>query len=73
MKSDVKLFCLVGLPASGKSTYAKKLSEQYNAKIHSSDALREELFGDVDAISKDKNDILFEELHKRIKKDLRVP
>ena len=71
MKSDVKLFCLVGLPASGKSTYAKELSEQYNAKIHSSDALREELFGDVNAVSKENNDILFTELYKRVKKDLR--
>ena len=39
------LFCLCGLPASGKSTYAKELSKKENATIYSSDAIREELYG----------------------------
>lgn len=55
---------LVGLPASGKSTYAKNQS----AVIHSSDALREELFADVNC--QERNEYLFIELHKRIKCDL---
>ena len=46
-----------GLPASGKSTKAQKLAEQYNATIFSSDALREELFGDID--HQDNNQELF--------------
>lgn len=59
---------MVGLPASGKSTIAKELSTYENAVIHASDELRKELFGDENA--NDKNDILFAELHKRIKNDL---
>ena len=37
---------LVGLPASGKSTYAEKLKEK-EYHIHSSDSIREELTGDA--------------------------
>ena len=58
---------LVGLPASGKSTYAEKLKEQ-GYHIHSSDAIREELTGDVNA--QDKNTDVFAVLHKRVKDDL---
>ena len=28
-----KLYIMIGLPGSGKSTYAKKLSKEINAKI----------------------------------------
>ena len=65
-----KLICLVGLPASGKSTIAKELSVKENAIIHSSDNLREELFGNVNECS--KNNELFQELHRRIKQDLKA-
>ena len=63
------LFMMVGLPASGKSTFAKTITYG-NSKpvIHSSDKLREELYGDA-AIQGDNNQ-LFAELHKRIKRDL---
>lgn len=37
-----KFIMLVGLPGSGKSTYAKKLEEE-GYRIHSSDAIRKEL------------------------------
>lgn len=63
-----KFFMICGLPGSGKSTYAKEISSTYNAIVHSSDALRGELFGDENA--NDKNSDLFQELHKRIKTDL---
>jgi len=63
-----KLICLVGLPASGKSYYAKQLSEQYNAKIYSSDNFREELFGDINECN--RNEELFKELYKRVKYSL---
>ena len=59
---------LVGLPASGKSTYVEKLREK-GYHIHSSDKIREELTGDVN--SQDKNVDVFQELHKRVKTDLR--
>ena len=58
---------LVGLPASGKSTYAERLKEK-GYHIHSSDKIREELTGDVN--SQDKNIDVFAELHKRVKNDL---
>lgn len=57
---------LVGLPGSGKSTYAGKFL--YGYSIHSSDAIREELSGDVN--NQDINKQVFELLHKRIKEDL---
>jgi predicted kinase len=60
---------LVGLPASGKSTKAKELSIKYNAIIHSSDALRKELYGDEN--SQDNNNDIFQIIHKRIKEDLK--
>lgn len=59
---------LVGLPASGKSTYAEKLRKD-GYHIHSSDKIREELTSPVN--SQDKNVDVFQELHKRVKTDLR--
>ena len=41
-----KFIMLVGLPASGKSTLAKKLAERDGTTILSSDAIRAELYGD---------------------------
>ena len=62
-----KLVMLVGLPGSGKSTYAGKLKKE-GVIIHSSDRVREEL-GDVNDQS--KNEEVFRILHKRIKDDLK--
>jgi predicted kinase len=56
---------MVGLPASGKSTYANELAQQYNAEIFSSDKLREEMFGDIN--DQEHNAEVFQEMHKRIK------
>jgi len=64
-----KLIMMVGLPASGKSFVAEQLALKENAVIHSSDSLRQELFGDVNI--QDKNGELFIELHNRIKRDLK--
>lgn len=58
---------LVGLPASGKTTYAQKLNKQ-GFRIHSSDAIREELTGDINL--QDRNTDMFNELRKRVKGDL---
>ena len=57
-----KLIVMVGVPGSGKSTYAKNHFEN-NAEILSSDALRKELFGDEN--NQKNNDILFSELYSR--------
>ena len=63
----VEFIMLVGLPGCGKSSYAKKLKDE-GYIIHSSDAIREELFGDVN--SQKDNTKVFDVLHKRIKDDL---
>ena len=62
------MFCHVWLPASGKSWQTKKLAEEYDAEIFSSDSLREEMFGDVN--HQTDNDTLFKELHKHIRECL---
>jgi predicted kinase len=59
------VYMLVGLPGSGKSTWAKEHAENLKAEIFSSDKLREELYGD-EKIQGD-NGKLFELLHKRMK------
>lgn len=67
MKTINKFYMLVGIPGSGKSTLAQKYKND-NTIIHSSDALREELYGSED--NQDHNTELFNELHNRIKTDL---
>lgn len=64
---------LVGLPGSGKSTYANEVlvydsSGYHHPVVHSSDAIREELYGNIN--DQEHNDKVFQTLHKRIKMDL---
>ena len=59
---------LIGLPASGKSTFANTLVDD-NTIIHSSDKLRKELYGNENI--QEHNSDLFVELHRRIKDDLK--
>jgi len=68
------LIMLIGIPASGKSYIANRFAEEYADRpngvvIHSSDELRKELFDDVN--EQCQNDTLFQELHKRVKTDLK--
>ena len=64
-----KLIVLVGIPGSGKSTYAKKLMEQDPTLVYlSSDQIRKELYGS-EAIVGDKNKV-FRVLHARTKQYL---
>lgn len=60
---------MVGLPGSGKSTYAKELSNDLDAIICSSDTIRKELCGDINL--QDKNEEVFKILHNRTKENLR--
>lgn len=62
-----KLYMMIGLPASGKSTIAKELSKSEDAIIVSSDEIRKE-FGDINDQS--QNEKVFEEVEKRIKEGL---
>lgn len=64
-----KFIMMCGLSGSGKSTIAKELAKQHDATVFSSDALREELFHDVN--NQERNQELFVELHKRIKECLK--
>ena len=58
-----KMIVLVGLPGSGKTTWAKQYVEKNLNTVHlSSDELRIELFGFEDQT---KNHLLFRELNKR--------
>ena len=79
--SKPTLCMLEGIPASGKSTLARHIDineyamcvvdkevQNENIVIHSSDDLRQELFGDVN--EQTKNNELFRELHRRIRRDL---
>lgn len=65
-----KLYMLVGISGSGKSTWAQNMAVYSEGEVvaYSSDDLREELFGDVN--EQGRNAELFEELHKRIIKAL---
>jgi predicted kinase len=71
-----KLIVLCGLPGSGKSSYADELMNINNTfsdeemVIHSSDAIRAELFGD--AGSQEDNGRVFELMHKRTREDLKA-
>lgn len=60
---------ICGLPGSGKSTISQKIAKETNATIFSSDALREEIFGDVN--EQNRNSELFNEMHRRIKECLK--
>lgn len=71
-----KLIILCGLPGSGKSSYAENYKAVDDAickdftVIHSSDAIREELFGD--AGSQEDNGRVFELMRKRTREDLKA-
>ena len=60
-----KFVLMCGLPCAGKSYKAQELSTNHDAEIFSSDALREEMFNDVNHQA--DNNKLFIELHRRIK------
>jgi len=62
-----KLILMVGLPSSGKSTYAKTLVND-NTILLSSDALRKELLGDEKC--QENNELVFRTLYNRAKKYL---
>lgn len=58
-----KFIMMIGVPGSGKSTWAARVAELENAFVVSSDEIRKELFGNVWELR--KNGILFGEMFKR--------
>lgn len=65
MKEITVVKVLIGIPGSGKSTYAKS---RHKYITHSSDELRKEMFGTYEEFT--RNGELFEQLHKNILTDL---
>ena len=61
---------MIGLPGSGKSTIAQAYSEGYGYEVVSSDAIREELYGDA-AIQGDPQKV-FKVFHQRIEEVLKA-
>ncbi|KOS61155.1 AAA family ATPase [Lysinibacillus agricola] len=59
----MKVIFTVGLPGSGKSTFVKELAKRENALILSSDAIRQELFGDA---TRQQSRIVFRVLYERL-------
>jgi len=65
MTNSIQCSLLVGIPASGKSTYAKQLATIKGAVIVSTDTIREKLFGD-ESVQGSWSEIE-KELHRLIK------
>lgn len=61
-------YMMVGFPGSGKSWYAG--NKLLNAVVHSSDAIREEILGDV--TDQSNQQLVFQTLHDRVLSDLRA-
>ncbi len=71
MDNKPVLVILVGLPRSGKSSYAKQYQAEHpNTVIHSSDAIRTEIYGSRSDNS--DNVHVFDVLHGRIFRDLKA-
>lgn len=65
MKKDIKtLILMVGPPASGKSTFAEEISDEYLIPLVSSDSVREELYGDESI--QDNPEKVFEQVYKEV-------
>ena len=67
MNTKPEFIMTVGLPASGKTAWAEQLKDK-GFHVHSSDKIRAELLGDENAQT--DNQLVFNELHKRVKEDL---
>lgn len=63
------LYYLVGLPGSGKTTWAKNVKNDVNATHLSSDDLRIELYGEID--NQERNGDLFQIMSKRARELLK--
>jgi len=73
MKSNIKipkLYIMVGLSASGKSTIAKRIAEAEDCIIVSSDVIRGEIC-EGGVADQSKNEEVFKIFHKRIRENLR--
>jgi predicted kinase len=73
MQNPIKCFLLVGIPASGKTTYAKQLATVTGSIVLSTDEIRKKLYGSENIQGNWKE--IESELHKSIKRyiALKIP
>lgn len=64
------VYMMIGPAGCGKSTVAEKIAAEHDAELYSSDAIREELFGD-ESIQGDVN-LVFKTLYDRAYQDLKI-
>lgn len=64
-EDELTLYVMCGLPASGKSTWAEKISQLTGAEIVSSDQIRKELYGSEEIQGNPKE--VFREFGRRIR------
>lgn len=64
-KKQSEIYYLIGIPASGKSTYAEKLSKKKDLPILSSDELRKELTGNAADVETIPHLLIFKVLRER--------
>lgn len=64
-----KMILMCGLSGSGKSTISKELALKYNAVILSTDAIREEIYGNPEC--QDNPEKIFGILRNRIRRNLK--
>lgn len=67
MRSNVsKLTLMVGIPGSGKSTYASKIMSEYDITL-SLDTIRESIYGDANQQGQQEIDLFFSLLKEAVK------
>ena len=63
-----KLYVMIGVSGSGKSTIAKDMGNKHNYRVISTDAIRKELFGSEEV--QEKGDLVFQTAYLRIAQSL---
>lgn len=64
---EPKLLVLVGLPGSGKSTWARQMAKEHGCQVVSSDEVRLELWGELQGVqSREKHEEVFSLVHQRL-------
>lgn len=68
MNREPLFIMLCGIPGAGKSYVASEIAKLLMVEVHSSDKIREEIYGNAEC--QDHNDKVFRILHKRVRENL---